>query len=61
MITLALAQMIYFFYLQAPFTGGEDGMQGVPRGSAARHRQTSTNDIGDVLLRASRSSWSASG
>ncbi len=32
MITLALAQMIYFFYLQAPFTGGEDGIQGVPRG-----------------------------
>ena len=33
MITLALAQMFYFFYLQAPFTGGEDGLQGVPRGS----------------------------
>src|SRR5205807_1688704 len=32
MITLALAQMIYFFYVQAPFTGGEDGIQGVPRG-----------------------------
>src|SRR6185503_13846451 len=32
MITLALAQMIYFFYLQAPFTGGEDGIQSVPRG-----------------------------
>lgn len=32
MITLALAQMIYFFALQAPFTGGEDGLQGVPRG-----------------------------
>jgi branched-chain amino acid transport system permease protein len=32
MITLALAQMVYFFYLQAPFTGGEDGIQGVPRG-----------------------------
>ena len=32
MITLALAQMIYFFCLQAPFTGGEDGLQGVPRG-----------------------------
>src|SRR3546814_15162842 len=31
MITLALAQMIYFFALQAPFTGGEDGIQGVPR------------------------------
>ena len=32
MITLALAQMMYFFYLQAPFTGGEDGIQAVPRG-----------------------------
>jgi branched-chain amino acid transport system permease protein len=32
MITLALAQMIYFFYLQAAFTGGEDGIQAVPRG-----------------------------
>ncbi|MBI3346306.1 MAG: branched-chain amino acid ABC transporter permease [Burkholderiales bacterium] len=33
MITLALAQMLYFFFLQAPFTGGEDGLQSVPRGS----------------------------
>jgi branched-chain amino acid transport system permease protein len=32
MITLALAQMLYFGFLQAPFTGGEDGLQGVPRG-----------------------------
>jgi branched-chain amino acid transport system permease protein len=32
MITLALAQMVYFFYLQAPFTGGEDGIQAIPRG-----------------------------
>jgi branched-chain amino acid transport system permease protein len=32
MITLALAQMVYFFSLQAPFTGGEDGIQSVPRG-----------------------------
>jgi branched-chain amino acid transport system permease protein len=32
MITLALAQMVYFFCLQAPFTGGEDGIQAVPRG-----------------------------
>jgi len=32
MITLALAQMLFFFYLQAPFTGGEDGIQAVPRG-----------------------------
>jgi branched-chain amino acid transport system permease protein len=33
MITLALAQMSYFFCLQAPFTGGEDGIQQVPRGA----------------------------
>jgi branched-chain amino acid transport system permease protein len=32
MITLAMAQMVYFFSLQAPFTGGEDGIQAVPRG-----------------------------
>lgn len=32
MITLALAQMVYFIFLQAPFTHGEDGLQGVPRG-----------------------------
>ncbi len=32
MITLALAQMMYFFYLQTPFTHGEDGIQSVPRG-----------------------------
>ncbi|HVL58776.1 MAG TPA: branched-chain amino acid ABC transporter permease [Burkholderiaceae bacterium] len=31
MVTLALAQMIYFYALQAPFTGGEDGIQAVPR------------------------------
>jgi branched-chain amino acid transport system permease protein len=33
MITLAFAQMVYFFSLQAPFTGGEDGIQSVPRGA----------------------------
>jgi branched-chain amino acid transport system permease protein len=32
MITLALAQMVYFTFLQAPFTGAEDGMQPIPRG-----------------------------
>ncbi|HEX8989498.1 MAG TPA: branched-chain amino acid ABC transporter permease, partial [Rhodocyclaceae bacterium] len=35
MVTLALAQMMYFFFIQAPFTGGEDGLQGVPRGALA--------------------------
>jgi branched-chain amino acid transport system permease protein len=33
MITLAIAQMMYFFYVQAPFTHGEDGIQSVPRGT----------------------------
>src|SRR3546814_18082585 len=33
MVTLALAQMVYFFALQAPFTGGEDGIQSIPRGT----------------------------
>jgi len=32
MVTLALAQMLYFICLQAPFTHGEDGIQGIPRG-----------------------------
>ena len=32
MVTLALAQMLYFYFLEAPFTGGENGLQGVPRG-----------------------------
>jgi branched-chain amino acid transport system permease protein len=32
MVTLALAQMVFFFCLQAKFTGGEDGIQSVPRG-----------------------------
>jgi branched-chain amino acid transport system permease protein len=33
MITMAIGQMVYFVCLQAPFTGGEDGLQGVPRGA----------------------------
>jgi branched-chain amino acid transport system permease protein len=33
MVTLALAQMVYFVALEAPFTGGEDGIQAVPRGT----------------------------
>ena len=31
-ITLALAQLVFFVFVQAPFTGGENGLQGVPRG-----------------------------
>jgi branched-chain amino acid transport system permease protein len=34
MVTLALAQIVYFVLLQAPFTGGEDGLQGIPRAPA---------------------------
>jgi branched-chain amino acid transport system permease protein len=33
MVTLALSQLVYFICLEAPFTGGENGLQGVPRGS----------------------------
>ena len=33
MVTLALAQIVYFYCLQAGFTGGEDGLQGIPRGT----------------------------
>src|SRR3546814_17994370 len=36
MITLALSQMIFFFALQAPFTGGEDGIQAIPPGQTGR-------------------------
>ncbi len=34
MITLAMAQMAYFFFVSSPFTGGENGLQGIPRGRA---------------------------
>jgi branched-chain amino acid transport system permease protein len=44
MITLALAQMVYFFALQAPFTHGEDGIQAVPRG-----RLFGVVDLADTL------------
>jgi branched-chain amino acid transport system permease protein len=44
MVTLALAQMLYFFCLQAPFTGGEDGIQSVPRG-----RLFGLLDLGNTL------------
>jgi branched-chain amino acid transport system permease protein len=44
MITLALSQMMYFFALQAKFTGGEDGIQAVPRG-----RLFGLVDLGDPL------------
>jgi branched-chain amino acid transport system permease protein len=43
-ITLALAQMVYFFAIQAPFTGGEDGIQAVPRG-----RMFGLIDLSDMM------------
>src|SRR5256885_4022582 len=43
MITLALAQMMFFFALQAKFTGGEDGIQAVPRGKLFGLIDLSTN------------------
>jgi branched-chain amino acid transport system permease protein len=36
MITLALSQLLYFIYLQTPFTHGEDGIQGIPQGMMFR-------------------------
>lgn len=44
MITLALAQMLFFLFVQMPFTGGEDGLQGVPRG-----RLLGTLDLGNDM------------
>lgn len=45
MVTLALAQLAFFFYLQAPFTGGEDGLQGVPRGELFGLFDLSDNNV----------------
>lgn len=45
MITLAMAQMIYFFCVQAPFTGAEDGLQRIPRGTLF-----GTIDLGNDLV-----------
>ncbi|AUL46654.1 ABC transporter permease [Bordetella trematum] len=45
MITLALSQMVFFFFLQAHFTGGEDGLQGVPRGSLLGGVLDLSNDL----------------
>jgi len=44
MITLALAQMLYFVWLQMRFTGGEDGLQGVPRGQLFGFIELSDNN-----------------
>ncbi len=45
MITLALSQMIYFFYLEAPFTHGEDGIQSVPQGLLFRFLDLSNQTV----------------
>ncbi len=45
MVTLALAQLIYFLCLQAPFTGGENGQQGIPRGFALGFLDLNNNMI----------------
>jgi branched-chain amino acid transport system permease protein len=49
MITLALSQMVYFFCLEAPFTGGEDGIQQVPRAPLFGFISTQT-DMGAYAL-----------
>jgi branched-chain amino acid transport system permease protein len=46
MITLAFAQMIYFLCVQMPFTGGEDGLQGIPRKSLLFGLIPTDNDVG---------------
>ena len=50
MITLALAQMMFFFALQAKFTGGEDGIQAVPRGKLFGLVDLSSHNIMYVLV-----------
>ena len=60
MITLALAQMVFFFCLQAKFTGGEDGIQAVPRGRLFG-LIAAGQPAGDVRLRAGHLPRPASG
>jgi branched-chain amino acid transport system permease protein len=51
MITLALSQLVYFIYVQVPFTGGEDGIQGVPLGKLfGLFDLSSTNTLYYVVL-----------
>ncbi len=45
MVTLALAQMVFFFCLQAPFTHGEDGIQAIPRGELFGLISLRDNDV----------------
>ena len=59
MITLALSQLLYFIYLQAPFTHGEDGIQGIPQGQLFGFLDLS-KPTSPVLRRAGRLSRPAS-
>jgi branched-chain amino acid transport system permease protein len=59
MVTLALAQMVYFFCVQAPFTGAEDGLQRIPRGAlfGLLHLDNDVVMYGFVLVAASLAIW----
>jgi len=50
MSTLALSQLMYFLFLKSPFTGGEDGLQGVPRGSLFGFDLTSDTHLYYLVL-----------
>src|SRR3569623_979337 len=55
MITLALSQLMFFIYLRAPFTGGEDGIQGIPQGTLLGIRELShTTSLYYVVLSGGR-------
>ena len=57
MITLALAQIVYFYCLQADFTGGEDGLQGIPRGTLFGLPLQSDRVMYYVVLAVFAASW----
>ena len=58
MITLALAQVVYFVFLQAPFTGGENGLQSIPAAPAFGFIPTES-DPGSLLSRSCCNGWSS--
>jgi branched-chain amino acid transport system permease protein len=57
MVTLALAQIVYFYCLQANFTGGEDGLQGIPRGTLFGLALQSDRVMYYVMLAVFVASW----
>ncbi len=59
MITLALAQIAYFYFLQAGFTGGEDGLQRIPRGALLGVSMQSDRVLYEVILVIAACSWLA--